>query len=53
MQLIMQENRKKVMSTLLKEVKKNKSIKWSKIIMGQSGRDMTQTRNYEKALKSN
>lgn len=41
------------MSTLLKELKKNKSIKWSNMIVGQSGRDMTQTRNDEKALKSN
>lgn len=40
--------KKKVMSTLLEEQKKNKSIKWIKIIMEQSGRDMTQTRNDKK-----
>lgn len=49
MQLVMQENgKKKVLSTLLEEQKKNKSIKWIKIIMEQSGRDMTQTRNDKK-----
>jgi len=53
MQLVMQESRKNVKRTLLKELKKNRNISWSKIIVGQSGRDTTQIRNDEKVLKSN
>lgn len=53
MQLKMQETRKNVLNALLKKLKKNKSIKWNKIIMSQSGRDTLRTRNAEKVLKSN
>lgn len=52
MQLVVQEMRKYVMKTLLKELDRN-AHNMDKPLMRQNGIDTTQTKHYEKDLKSN